>query len=104
MKQTYDHRVMDIQQEMIDRVRTTAELNRIDFALSFSRITVELTAAAIRDFAAIHGACTMGETEAYLKEQGLIPDGATEFDPQKEANTISISSHMFGEQEGLKDA
>ncbi len=41
-----------------------------------ARIAVKHITEGIQNFAAVHGACTMGDTEKYLIEQGLIPDSA----------------------------
>lgn len=57
-----------------DRMTITEKEVWIIAEIDRSRIAVVETADAIRVFSAIHGACTMGKTEAYLKEHGLIPN------------------------------
>lgn len=88
-KQSYHERVQALAEKMAanrwdnDPYRKGEDFNKaeedirvswINEELINARISVADTVEAIQTFAAIHGSCTMGQTEQYLKEQGLIPN------------------------------
>jgi hypothetical protein len=112
MKQTYEQRVRELAERMYRDVRLLKKdspIGKIDWAvygetyLQYARMAVAEMAELAR--AAFNAGFTLADSEGrawdyadFLKEQGLIPDDGQTFDPEKEAQAISVSSQLFGGQ------